>query len=495
MQLPAPDAEILSRRSQILSDLSAILAVDCIITDPDGLSVYETDGLSAHRQRPLAVVLPKTTAEVSNVLSYCHASGVKIVPRGAGTGVSGGALPLADGVLLGLGKLNRILDIDLANRCVVAQPGVTNLAITQAVEKEGFFYAPDPSSQLACSIGGNVAENAGGIHCLKYGMTTNNLLGLEVVLMDGQIVRVGGRHMDAPGYDFLGIFTGSEGLLGVITEVTLRVLPKPSSVRAMVLGFPSHKSAGDCVGAIIAAGILPAALELMDKGAVAATEAFVASGYPTDAEAVLIAELDGTAAEVDDLLARVASIARGFDAVVAGFSESEADRKRLWAGRKSTFGAVGRLAPDCYALDGSIPRARLAEVFLRTGELAKVHGLRVVNVFHAGDGNHHPLILFDANTPGDLEKAEALGADILKLTVAVGGALSGEHGIGIEKRDLMGLMFSEIDLDQQQRVKCVFDPKSLLNPGKMFPILHRCAELGKLHMRGDKRPFPDLPRY
>ena len=263
----------------------------------------------------------------------------------------------------------------------------------------------------------------------------------------------------------------------------------------MVLGFPSHKSAGDCVGAIIAAGILPAALELMDKGAVAATEAFVASGYPKDAEAVLIAELDGTAAEVDDLLARVASIAQGFDAVVAGFSESEADRKRLWAGRKSTFGAVGRLAPDCYALDGSIPRARLAEVFLRTGELAKVHGLRVVNVFHAGDGNHHPLILFDANTPGDLEKAEALGAEILKLTVAVGGALSGEHGIGIEKRDLMGLMFSEIDLDQQQRVKCVFDPKSLLNPGKIFPTLHRCAELGKLHMRGDKMPFPNLPRY
>jgi len=495
MQLPEPDADVLSRRDKIVSDLSAILAADSVIADPDGLSVYEADGLSAYRQRPLVVVLPKTTQEISNVLSYCHGSGIKVVPRGAGTGVSGGALPLADGVLLGLGKLNRIRDIDLANRCVVAEPGVTNQAITRAVEKEGFYYAPDPSSQLACSIGGNVAENSGGIHCLKYGVTTNNLLGLEIVLMDGQILRLGGRHMDAPGYDFLGLLTGSEGLLGVITEVTVRVLPKPETARAMLLGFPSHKLAGDCVGAIIAAGILPAAMEMMDRGAVEATEAFVASGYPKEAEAVLIVELDGIAVEVEDLLRRAEKIAQDFGAITAGFSESEADRQRLWAGRKATFGAVGRLAPDCYALDGTIPRAKLAEVFLRTGEFAKAHGLRVVNVFHAGDGNHHPLILFDANKPGDMEKAEALGAEILKLTVEVGGALSGEHGIGIEKRDLMGVMFSKADLDQQQRVKCSFDPHSLLNPGKMFPTLHRCAELGRLHIRGGEMPFPDLPRY
>ncbi|MEW5705031.1 MAG: FAD-linked oxidase C-terminal domain-containing protein [Pseudomonadota bacterium] len=495
MRLPEPDAAILSRRAKIVADLSTIVAADGVIADADGLSVYETDGLSSYRQLPLLAVLPRSTEEVAAVLAYCHAGRIKVVPRGAGTGVSGGALPLADGVLLGLGKLNRILEVDFPNRCVVAQPGVTNQAITQAVERENFYYAPDPSSQFACSIGGNVAENSGGIHCLKYGVTTNNLLGLEVVLMDGRVVRLGGRAMDASGYDFLGLLTGSEGLLGVITEVTVRILPRPETAQVLLLGFASHATAGDCVGAIVAAGIIPAALELMDKAAVAATEAFVRSGYPREAEAVILVELDGTTVEVDDLVLRVRKIAEDFGAIVAGVAETEEERVRVWAGRKSTFGAVGRLAPDCYALDGTIPRGKLAEVFLKTGELAKARGLRIVNVFHAGDGNHHPLILFDANVPGDLEKAEALGAEILKLTVEVGGALSGEHGIGVEKRDLMRTAFSEMDLEHQQRVKCVFDPHSLLNPGKVFPTLHRCAEMGRLRVREGKMPFPDLPRF
>jgi glycolate oxidase len=377
----------------------------------------------------------------------------------------------------------------------VVQPGVTNLAITKAVEDQGFYYAPDPSSQIACTIGGNVAENSGGVHCLKYGLTTNNLLGLEMVLMDGTILRLGGKHLDAEGYDLLGIMTGSEGLLGVVTEVTVRLLKKPETARALLLGFPTNEQAGDAVAAIIAAGIIPGGMEMMDKPAIHAAEDFVHAGYPRDVEALLIVELDGPQAEVDYLIGEVSKIADANGAVTDRISQNEEERMTFWAGRKAAFPAVGRISPDYYCMDGTIPRAQLPVVLRRMRELSEHYGLGVANVFHAGDGNLHPLILYDANKPGELEKAEDFGSDILKLCVEVGGVLTGEHGVGVEKRDLMGSMFNEIDLKQQQRVKCAFDPEALLNPGKMFPQLHRCAELGRMHISGGKLPFPDLPRF
>jgi glycolate oxidase len=495
MRMPVPDPRVLARRHEIAGKLRAILPPECVVTDADGVRVYETDALTAYRQLPMMVVLPRTTAEVSAVLRLCEGEGVKVVPRGSGTSLSGGALPLEDGVLLSMGKFNRILDIDFDNRCVVAQPGVTNLAITKAVEHAGFYYAPDPSSQIACSIGGNVAENSGGVHCLKYGLTTNNVLGLEMVLMNGEVLRLGGKHLDSEGYDLLGVMTGSEGLLGVITEVTLRILRAPESVRAMLIGFDSVEAAGDCVAAIIGAGIIPAGLEMMDRAAVAAAEAFVQAGYPMDVAALLILELDGPAVEVDDMTARVQQVSRDSGAALVRISTSDAERLRFWAGRKAAFPAVGRIAPDYYCMDGTIPRKKLSEVLRGINELSARYGLGVVNVFHAGDGNLHPLILYDANKPGDLERVESFGADILKLCVAVGGVLTGEHGVGVEKRDLMGVMFNETDLRVQQRIKCAFDPDSLLNPGKMFPELHRCAELGKMHVHGGKLPFPDIPRF
>jgi len=417
------------------------------------------------------------------------------VPRGAGTSLSGGALPLADGVLLGMGKFNRVLDIDYDNRCAVVQPGVTNLGITTAVQEKGFYYAPDPSSQIACTIGGNVAENSGGVHCLKYGLTTNNVLGVEMVLIDGTVVRIGGRHLDAEGYDLLGAVIGSEGLLGVVTEVTVRILQKPATARAVLLGFPTSESAGNCVGAIIAAGIIPGGMEMMDRPAIHAAEDFVHAGYPRDVEALLIVELDGPEVEVDHLIARVAEIAAANGAVYNRVSENEAERLNFWAGRKAAFPAVGRISPDYYCMDGTIPRGRLPEVLARMTELSNQYGLRVANVFHTGDGNLHPLILYDANKPGELEKAEEFGSDILRLCVEVGGVLTGEHGVGVEKRDLMPAMFSEVDLAQQQRLKCAFDPDGLLNPGKVFPQLHRCAELGRMHIHRGQVPFPDLPRF
>ena len=417
------------------------------------------------------------------------------MPRGAGTSLSGGALPLADGITLGLGKFNRILEVDYKNRCVRAQTGVTNLAITNAVNGDGFYYAPDPSSQIACSIGGNVAENSGGVHCLKYGLTTNNLLGIEMVLMDGEIVRLGGKHLDAGGYDLMGIVTGSEGLLGVITEVTVRILRSPSTARAILIGFPSSQSAGTCVADIIGAGIIPAGMEMMDQPAIHAAEAFVKVGYPLEADALLIVELDGPSVEVDELILRVEAIARKNGAQSIRISESEDERNDFWAGRKAAFPAVGRISPDYYCMDGTIPRNRLSEVLDRMSDFSEDFGLRVANVFHAGDGNLHPLILYDANSPGELEKAEQFGAEILKLCVEVGGVLTGEHGVGVEKRDLMGEMFTEVDLNQQQRVKCAFDPTQQLNPGKVFPTLHRCAELGRVHIHSQQTRFPDLPRF
>jgi glycolate oxidase len=495
MQMPEPDRQVIAAKADIVAALRAIVPGEGVIVDEEELRAYESDGLTAYRQRPLIVVLPETTEQVSRVLQCCQARGVKVVPRGAGTSLSGGALPLADGIVLGLGKFNRVLEIDFANRCAVVQPGVTNLAITGAVEAEGFYYAPDPSSQIACTIGGNVAENSGGVHCLKYGLTTNNLLGLEMVLMDGTVLRLGGKHLDAEGYDLLGIMTGSEGLLGVVTEVTVRLLRKPETARALLLGFPTNEQAGDAVAAIIAAGIIPGGMEMMDRPAIHAAEDFVHAGYPRDVEALLIVELDGPQAEVDHLIDAVSKIAEAKGAVTSRVSQSEAERLTFWAGRKAAFPAVGRISPDYYCMDGTIPRARLPLVLKRMRELGEHYGLRVANVFHAGDGNLHPLILYDANKPGELEKAEDFGADILKLCVEVGGVLTGEHGVGVEKRDLMGAMFSEADLKQQQRVKCAFDPDALLNPGKVFPQLHRCAELGRMHISGGKLPFPDLPRF
>ena len=495
MRMPDPDRDVLSRRREIIAALRRIVPGEGVIAEEEELRAYDCDGLTAYRQLPMIVVLPETTQQISDILKYCHGSGVKIVPRGAGTSLSGGALPLEDGITLGLGKFNRILDIDYDNRCVTAQPGVTNLAITHAVEADGFYYAPDPSSQIACSIGGNVAENSGGVHCLKYGLTANNLLGIEMVLMDGETVRLGGKHLDSGGYDLLGIVTGSEGLLGVITEVTVRMLRKPATARALLIGFPSSESAGDCVAQIIGAGIIPGGMEMMDKPAIHAAEAFVNAGYPLDAEALLIVELDGPEVEVDELIGRVEAIARENQADSVRISTSEAERDNFWAGRKAAFPAVGRISPDYYCMDGTIPRHRLSEVLTRMTELSEHYDLRVANVFHAGDGNLHPLILYDANKPGELEKAEDFGSDILKLCVEVGGVLTGEHGVGVEKRDLMGEMFTEIDLNQQQRVKCAFDPTQQLNPGKVFPILHRCAELGRVHIHSGQTRFPDLPRF
>jgi glycolate oxidase len=495
MRMPDPDRDVIARRAAIASDLRRIVPGEGVIADEDERRVYESDGLTAYRELPLLTVLPSDTEQVSRVLRYCSEHKLKVVPRGAGTSLSGGALPLADGILLGLGKFNRILDIDFANRCVVAQPGVTNLAITHAVQHEGFYYAPDPSSQIACTIGGNVAENSGGVHCLKYGVTTNNVLGLEIALIDGTVVRFGGKHLDSEGYDLLGLLNGSEGLLGVITEVTVRILKKPATARALLIGFPSNESAGDCVAAVIGAGIIPGGMEMMDKPAIRAAEEFVHAGYPLDVEALLIVELDGPQAEVDHLIARVDEIARGCGAVSCRASRSEEERLQFWAGRKAAFPAVGRISPDYYCMDGTIPRAQLPKVLRRMGELSARHGLRVANVFHAGDGNLHPLILYDANKPGELEKAEAFGADILRLCVEVGGVLTGEHGVGVEKRDLMPTMFNAVDLAHQERVKCAFDPNGLLNPGKVFPELHRCAELGKMHIHRGHVPHPDLPRF
>ncbi len=495
MKMPAPDEAVLSRRMQIVADLRRIVPGEGVIDAEEERRAYECDALSAYRQLPMVVVLPSTTAQVAAVLRYCHENRVRVVPRGAGTSLSGGALPLADGVLLGMGKFNRILDIDVANRCVVAQPGVTNLGITTAVQHLGYYYAPDPSSQIACTIGGNVAENSGGVHCLKYGLTTNNVLGVEFVTMEGEVLRLGGKHLDAGGYDMLGIVVGSEGLLGVVTEVTVRILRKPETARAVLIGFPSSEAGGECVAAVIGAGIIPGGMEMMDKPAIHAAEAFAKAGYPLDVEALLIVELDGPAGEVDELIQAVEGIARQHGATHVRISASEEERLLFWAGRKAAFPAIGRISPDYLCMDGTIPRSRLSEVLRRITQLSAEHRLRVANVFHAGDGNLHPLIMFDANDPDELARAEAFGADILRACVEVGGVLTGEHGVGIEKRDLMDTMFDETDLALQLRLKCAFDAEGLLNPGKVFPVLHRCAELGRVIVRGGKLRFADLPRF
>ncbi|MBP0438598.1 FAD-linked oxidase C-terminal domain-containing protein [Tianweitania sediminis] len=495
LAMPQPDAAVLAKRAEIAADLRTIVPGEGVVEAPNEMRVFETDGLTAYRQLPLVVVLPETTQQVSRILRYCNERNIRVVPRGSGTSLSGGALPLADAVLLVMSRFNRILDIDYVNRCVIAQPGVTNLGISQAVEEERFYYAPDPSSQIACSIGGNVAENSGGVHCLKYGLTANNVLGVEMVLITGEVIRLGGKHLDSEGYDLLGVMTGSEGLLGVVTEVTVRILQRPEAARALLLGFPSSEQAGQCVAEIIGAGIIPGGMEMMDEPAIHAAEDFVQAGYPLDVEALLIVELDGPGPEIEHLIGQVEAIATDNGSTTCRISQSEEERLAFWAGRKAAFPAVGRISPDYYCMDGTIPRKELPRVLAGMREMSERYGLRVANVFHAGDGNLHPLILYDANIPGELAKAESFGNDILRLCVEVGGVLTGEHGVGVEKRDLMPVMFSQVDLDQQMRVKCAFDPNHLLNPGKVFPQLRRCAELGRMHIHAGKMPFPDIPRF
>ena len=495
LMMPVAEQAILSKRAEIVARLRAIVAPGNVLDDERQMRPYECDAVTMYRQMPMVVVLPETVAQVSAIMALAKAMNVKVVPRGGGTSLSGGSMPLEDGILLAMGKFNRILEVDYENRCAVVQPGVANLAVTRAVEGEGFYYAPDPSSQIACSIGGNVAENSGGIHCLKYGLTTNNILGLEIVLMGGEVLRLGGKHLDADLYDIIGVLTGSEGLLAVVTEVTVRILKKPQVARGVLLGFPSVEEGCECVAAIIAAGIIPGGMEMMDSKTIVAVEAFQPCGYPHDAGSLVIVELDGTSSEVDHLVARVSDIATAKGATTIKLSNSDEERMQFWQGRKNAFPAVSANGPDMLCMDGTIPRKKLSHVLERMDELAVKHGLAVANVFHAGDGNLHPLILYDAAKEGHVERAEAFGADILRLCVEVGGVLTGEHGVGVEKRDLMGTMFSDIDLEQQQRLKCAFDPEHRLNPGKVFPTLCRCAELGKMHVRGGKMAFPELPRF
>jgi len=468
MEMPVPDAEILAKKAQIVARLHSVMSTGSVISDEAETKAYECDALSAYRCPPLCVVLPTNTEEVSAVLKVCHEMGVPVVPRGSGTSLAGGALPTADSVILGVARMNDVLETDYANRFIRVQSGRTNLSVTGAVEDEGFFYAPDPSSQLACAIAGNIAMNSGGAHCLKYGVTTNNLLGVAMVLMDGTVVEVGGAHLDAGGLDLLGLICGSEGQLGVVTEATLKILPKPEGARPVLIGFDNNEVAGECVSDIIKAGVLPVAIEFMDRPCIEATEAFAHPGYP-DCEALLIVEVEGSDAEIDAQLKVIMGIARRHNPVELRESKSEEESAKIWLGRKSAFGAMGQIS-DYMCLDGTIPVSELPYVLKRIGEMSKEYGLGVGNVFHAGDGNMHPLILYDANKEGDLEKCEAFGADVLRLCVEVGGCLTGEHGVGIEKRDLMYDQFTAADLEAQLRIKDVFDPKWLLNPAKVFPL-------------------------
>lgn len=471
---PVPDPAILGRRDEIVAGLAEIVGERWLVSDGDELRAYETDALTAYRQVPLAVVLPATTDEVSRALAFLNERGVKVIGRGAGTSLAGGALPLADSVVLGLSRMARVLSLDTANRTIRVEAGITNLAVSQAVDHLGFFYAPDPSSQLACTIGGNVGMNSGGAHCLKYGVTTNNLLGLTVVLMDGTVIELGGDHLDSPGYDLTGLMTGSEGQLGIVTEATLRILPKAEGARPVLFGFNSSEDAGACVAATLARGILPVAIEFMDRPAIRICEDFAHAGYPLDVEAMLIVEVEGSQEEIADQLERIVAVAREAGAVHVREAKTAAEAAAIWKGRKSAFGAMGRIS-DYMCMDGTIPTGRLPEVLTRISEICAGYGLAVANIFHAGDGNMHPLVLYDVNDPEQLEKAEACGADILKLCVEVGGCLTGEHGVGIEKRDLMRDQFDPVDLDQQMVLKSVFDPAWLLNPAKVFPLDGRPA--------------------
>ncbi len=469
VKMPEPDLGTIGRRSIIAADIGRLIGKDALILDEDGRRAFETDALTAYRSMPLLVVLPRTTDEVSRVLKYCFENNLKVIPRGAGTSLCGGALPAEDAVVICISKMNRVLDIDYDNRTARLETGITNLGISAKVAAQGFFYAPDPSSQLACTLAGNLAMNSGGAHCLKYGVTTNNVLGVKMVLIDGTVVEFGGAYLDAPGYDFLSYIIGSEGQLGIITEATVRILKSAEGARPMMLGFDTPEAAGACVSAIIAAGILPVAIEYMDKPAIHVCEAFAHAGYPMDVEALLIVEVEGADAEIDSLLKKIAAIAQNFNPKTMVISTDKDQSARIWLGRKSAFGAIGRIS-DYYCMDGTIPLGQLPLVLRRISEICAARGLQVANIFHAGDGNLHPLVLYDANNPAQSLKAEEAGAEILKLCVEVGGCLTGEHGVGIEKRDLMTVQFSPVDLTVQMRVKTMFDPGWLLNPAKVFPL-------------------------
>ncbi len=468
MQMPAPDASILARKDQIVARLREVLPASAVISDLSETRAYECDALTAYRCPPLCAVLPASTEEVSAVLKICHEEGVPVVPRGSGTSLAGGALPTADSVILGVAKMNRVLETDYANRFIRVQTGRTNLSVSGAVAEEEFFYAPDPSSQLACAIAGNIAMNSGGAHCLKYGVTTNNLMGVTMVLMDGTVIELGGAHLDAPGLDLLGVICGSEGQLGVVTEATLRILRKPEGARPVLMGFAANEVAGECVSDIIKAGVLPVAIEFMDRPCIEACEAFAHAGYPM-CEALLIVEVEGSEAEIAEQLEKIVEIAKRHNPVELREARDEDEAGRIWLGRKSAFGAMGQIN-DYMCLDGTIPVSSLPHVLRRIGEMSEEFGLKVANVFHAGDGNMHPLILFNANEEGQLELCERFGAEILKLCVEVGGCLTGEHGVGIEKRDLMHTQYAPADLEAQMAVKDVFDPQWLLNPAKVFPL-------------------------
>jgi len=467
--MPTPDDRITSQSSMFVRELVRLLGSDAVISDADGRRTYETDALTAYSALPLAVVLPRTTEDVSRTLSFCRQHGIKVFPRGAGTSLCGGALPAEDGIVLCLSRMTKVLEIDFDNRYARVEAGVTNLAVSQAVSHRGFFYAPDPSSQLACTIGGNIATNSGGAHCLKYGVTLNNVLGVTVVLIDGEIVELGGPHLDSAGYDLLGLMIGSEGQLGVVTEATVRILRATSGARPMMLGFSSAATAARCVAAIVASGILPVAIEYMDRTAISVCEDFASAGYPRDAEALLIVEVEGFETEIDVLLERISAIAAPFMPTTVSVSDGPEHSARIWLGRKSIAGAIGRIS-ESYCMDGAIPLSRLAEVLEKITVICGNHGLRVANILHAGDGNLHPMILYDANNDDEADRAEQAGAEILTLCVEVGGCLSGEHGIGLEKRDLMRLQFSDADLALQMHIKAVYDPDWLLNPGKVFPL-------------------------
>ena len=471
---PTPDAAVLMRRDAIIAGLAKLLPPDALVTSEDERRAFETDALTAHRKMPLAVTLPRTTEEVAAVLRFCHAEGVKVVPRGAGTSLAGGAIPQEDAVVIGVSKMNRILNVDYANRTMRVQTGVTNLGVSNEVTPDGFFYAPDPSSQLACTIAGNIGMNSGGAHCLKYGVTTNNVLGAKLVLIDGTIVDIGGDHLDAGGYDLLGLLIGSEGQLGIVTEATVRILRQAEGARPVLFGFPTSESASACVADIIGSGIIPVAIEMMDKLAIEICEAFAHAGYPLDAGALLIIEVEGSDAEMEQQLAQIVAIAQRHDVMTVRESKSAMETAAIWKGRKSAFGATGRIA-DYICMDGTVPTTQLSRVLAGTDEIVKSYGLRVANVFHAGDGNMHPLILYNVNDPAEAEKAEQAGMDILKLCVEVGGCLTGEHGVGIEKRDLMRVQFSDVDLHQQMRVRAVFDRQWLMNSAKVFPLEGRVA--------------------
>jgi len=481
--------------SKLATEFRAFLSADAVLTDAEELRPYECDGLSAFRKLPKMVVLPETVDEVQRILRICHARDIPVVARGAGTGLSGGALPHDEGVLLSLAKFNQILEIDPHNRTARVQPGVRNLAISQAVKPHGLYYAPDPSSQIACTIGGNVAENSGGVHCLKYGLTVHNVRQVTIATIDGELITVGSSGLDAAGYDLLALINGSEGMLGVIVDITVQLLPIPQRAQVILASFDKIETAGAAVAAIISAGIIPAGLELMDQLALKAAEDFAHAGYPLDAAAILLCEVDGTNEEVSAHIARVREILLDIGATEVRTAEDEAQRERFWKGRKAAFPAVGRLAPDYYCMDGTIPRHRLPEVLKEIERLSREYKLPVANVFHAGDGNLHPLILYDANNPGELERTEEFGGRILQLCVEVGGTITGEHGVGVEKVDHMCVQFQPLELAQFHAIKEAFDPKKLLNPGKAVPTLHRCAELGAMHVHGGKLPYPELDRF